>query len=157
MAIKYFFVLSFISVLFVSGVVQARCYSYEEAEAERVLRIHSELMVIGLNCQHRAAQIGFNPYQGYMKFTKRHEELLEHYENVLMRYYTHTGDPNPQKSLHNFRTSIANKISQDAAIRPDGFCNVYLDRIALAQQIDVNALRRWALNYPLSQPVCGVN
>ena len=30
----------------------ANCYSAAEAEAEQGIRVHSELMVIGLNCQH---------------------------------------------------------------------------------------------------------
>ena len=29
-----------------------QCYTHEEAEAEQGIRIHSELMVIALNCQH---------------------------------------------------------------------------------------------------------
>ena len=39
---------------FTEVVYAGACYSRKEAEAEQGIRIHSELMVIGLNCAHMA-------------------------------------------------------------------------------------------------------
>ena len=51
------------------------CYSKQEAEAEQGIRIHSELMVIGLNCQHMASANGNNLYLEHRKFTQKHADL----------------------------------------------------------------------------------
>ena len=59
----------------VSSFAAASCYTMEEAEAEQGIRIHSELMVIGLNCQHMKFSDGTNLYLEYREFTKEHENL----------------------------------------------------------------------------------
>lgn len=151
---RHFYIVFLFFVLF-STQAFAVCYTSEEAEAERVLRIHTELMVIGLNCQHQAAALGFNPYEKYKQFTNRNAALFSHYETVMERYFLHNGDVYPQKAFHEFRTSLANDISKDAAIRPDGFCNAYAQRIRFAEGLDALSLQKWALNYPLSKPICG--
>ena len=73
-------------VMFLSFGAQARCYSQAEAEAEQGIRIHSELMVIGLNCQHMGARHGQNLYPMYREFTARHGKLLAQYETLLMNF-----------------------------------------------------------------------
>jgi len=56
-----------------AGSAQAKsCYSQAEAEAENAIRIHSELMVIGLNCQHMTPRGWKNFYQEYREITARH-------------------------------------------------------------------------------------
>ena len=44
-----------------------QCYTQEEAEAEQGIRIHSELMVIALNCQHMTPKGWKNFYQQYQE------------------------------------------------------------------------------------------
>lgn len=135
------------------------CYSRTEAEAEQGIRIHSELMVIGLNCAHMMDANGKNLYAEHRKFTARHADLFATYEKILMKHMQRFGDKNPESSLNTLRTQFANKISHDAAsMRPDIFCRQYGPRIEKAAQMDQMQLRKWAATpfpgHPVSQPYC---
>ena len=140
-------------------IAAADCYSQKEAEAEQGIRIHSELMVIGLNCAHMADANGNNLYLEHKKFTNKHNDLFARYEKILMDHMRKNGDRNPDKSMHTLRTSFANKISGDAAkMRPDIFCNTYASRIEKATKMDKTSLRKWATlqfeGHPVSKPLC---
>ncbi len=139
---------------------QAKCYSQEQAEADQGIRIHSELMVIGLNCQHMGKRAGQNLYGQYRQFTSNHANLFERYESILMDFFQAEGGANPEAMLNALRTKYANKISEDvAAMRPDVFCARYAPRIITAAELNDTALRKWAAtiydSHPLSYPVCG--
>ena len=141
------------------AVFAAGCYSPREAEAEQGIRIHSELMVIGLNCAHMADANGNNLYLEHKKFTAKHEDLFATYEKILMEYMQKNGSRNAEKSLHKLRTEFANKISNDVAVmRPDIFCKTFSIRIEKATKMDRTTLRKWAATpyeeYPVSQPLC---
>jgi hypothetical protein len=136
------------------------CYSSREAEAEQGIRIHSELMVIGLNCAHMADANGNNLYNEHRKFTNKHAELFATYEKILMDHMKKGGDSNPESSLNTLRTKFANKISNDVAtMRPDIFCRHYAPRIESASKMDHVQVRKWAAtpfpSHPVSLPVCG--
>lgn len=152
-----------LSFLLVFSMVQqsyaGACYSAREAEAEQGIRIHSELMVIGLNCAHMADANGNNLYLEHKKFTAKHSSLFEKYESILMEYMRRNGEKSPEKSLHLLRTQFANKISTDAAqMRPDIFCRTYSGRIEKASKMDKETIRKWAATHykghPLSKPIC---
>lgn len=149
----------FAIALILSTQASARqCYTPTEFEAEQGLRIHSELMVISLNCQH-VNHVNGNLYMQYKDFTRRHSNLISAYEQTLKDYFTLTGEPNPEKAINDLRTSLANRISNDAArMKPNVFCKAYGDRIIKALQMDRNKLRRWAATpfegYPVSRPIC---
>ncbi len=137
----------------------AKCYNQKEVEAEQGVRILSELMVIGLNCQHLTPRGQENLYNQYKKFALKHEALFSGYENTLLRFYRSEGTPNPESHLHQVRTDVANKISKDAAVmRPDAFCKAYAPRIAKANQMPEPKIRRWAQTifpgHPLSRNSC---
>lgn len=55
---KYFMLAFILLGLTSASSFAASCYRAGEAEAEQGIRIHSELMVIGLNCQHMATANG---------------------------------------------------------------------------------------------------
>ena len=74
----------FFAVAFPNASIAGSCYTPREAEAEQGIRIHSELMVIGLNCAHMADANGNNLYLEHKKFTSKHAELFETYETILM-------------------------------------------------------------------------
>lgn len=156
---RFFFILSFI-FMFLPVTVEARsCYQPQEAEAEQGIRIHSELMVIGLNCAHMANANGNNLYAEHKKFTKKHEELFSTYERILITFLKQAGDKSPEKSLHLLRTKFANKISNDAAeMRPDIFCKTFSPRIEEVTKMDKESLRKWAAtpfpSHPVSKPLC---
>ncbi|MCD8520233.1 MAG: hypothetical protein LRY57_02860 [Alphaproteobacteria bacterium] len=158
MRLVLFAILSF--VLATSPAYASSCYMAQEAEAEQGIRIHSELMVIGLNCQHMAsAGPGRNLYQAYREFTSRHLTLFETYEKILLASFKKSGDPRPVDKLNDMRTGFANKISNDAAkMRPDMFCQRYAPRIQKASMMTETDVRRWAAtifpSHPVSKPVC---
>lgn len=142
----------------ISNTVSAQCYSKAEAEADQGIRIHSELMVIGLNCQSIGARHGLNLFGDYRQFTTDHADLFSRYEDILMGFYTKNGTQ-PKKSLHDLRTNYANKISKVAAgSRPDIFCARNAARIDKAKAMDRQTLRRWAStlypSHPVSYPLC---
>ncbi|MCK5374203.1 MAG: hypothetical protein KAJ40_02865 [Alphaproteobacteria bacterium] len=135
------------------------CYTLAESEAEQGIRIHSELMVIGLNCAHMADANGNNLYMEHKKFTAKHEELFATYEKIIMNYLQRNGNKSPEKALHSMRTQFANKISNDVAtMRPDIFCKTYVQRIEKASKMDDGTLRKWAATkfpgHPVGQPLC---
>jgi hypothetical protein len=135
------------------------CYSDREAEAEQAIRIHSELMVIGLNCQHRTPPNEKNYYLQYKEFTASHGPLFASYETRLIDYFKRAGYKNAEGELNQLRTQFANKISGDAAkMRPDLFCNYYAPRIPKVRTMTNAQIQKWASTFyrahPLSQPIC---
>jgi hypothetical protein len=135
------------------------CYTKEEAEAEQGLRIHSELMVIGLNCQHVSSAEEKNLYVQYREFASEHAELFVDYEEKLMQYFKKQGLKDPEAALNTLRTEFANKISYGVArMRPDVFCSRYSPRITKVAGIGHDAVRQWAStlyeSHPVSRPLC---
>ena len=155
--------LRFLSVLllafFISHSAMAKCYSFAEAEAEQGIRIHSELMVIGLNCQHLGPRDRKNLYAQYKEFTQKHASLIRGYENTLINFFKQSGKSDPERAMHDMRTNFANKISKDAAtMRPDAFCSYYAPRIPRAAKMNDVQVRGWASTFypghPTSQALC---
>lgn len=152
------FALFFIFLFVLSTPVMANCYSAEEAEAEQGIRIHSELMVIGLNCQHMTPRGWKNFYQQYREITAMHEDLFSGYEQTLINYFSRNGS-GAEGKMHDLRTGFANKVSTDAAqMRPDIFCATYAPRIPKVAQMSRHELKQWAVStsrtQPLTQSVC---
>ena len=153
--------LSFVFLL-PSTVFAGACYNSREAEAEQGIRIHSELMVIGLNCAHMSSSNGSNLYSEHKKFTSKHHKLFETYEVILMDHMRSNGTKNPEKSIHRLRTEFANKISNDAAkMRPDIFCKTFSSRIEKANKMNKRSFRKWAATsfkgHEVSKPLCGAS
>lgn len=132
------------------------CYTQAEAEAEQGIRIHSELMVIGLNCQHMTPRGWKNIYAQYRDITNRNATLIAGYERTLINYYQQAGARNPERSLHDLRTEMANKVSKDAArMRPDVFCANFAERIPKVANMTSADFRHWAASaHNASIPMC---
>lgn len=151
--------IALLAVLVPSVSFAASCYSKSEAEAEQGIRIHSELMIIGLNCQHMGQRIGMNLYGDYRIFTARHGNLFANYEQSLLDFFRRRGDAKPEASLNTLRTGFANKISEDvASMRPDVFCASYAQRMEHIKNMSEKQLRDWASTpfqgHPVSYPIC---
>ncbi|PJB71772.1 MAG: hypothetical protein CO093_04490 [Alphaproteobacteria bacterium CG_4_9_14_3_um_filter_47_13] len=153
--------LSFLILVFGAGAsfAASTCYTRAEAEAEQGLRIHSELMVIGLNCIKMNLNDGTNLYRRYNEFTKENIDIFSGYEGRMLEYFKRRGDKNPEASLNTLRTLMANNISNSAArMRPDQFCNRYAGRIFKASSMDHDTLKKWAStiypSHPVSNPIC---
>jgi hypothetical protein len=143
----------------VPGERSRRCYSAAEAEAEQGIRIHSELMVIALNCQHMTPPGWQNFYMQYQRITNRNASLIAGYEETLINYFALAGRPNPERAFHDMRTDFANKVSRDAArMRPDIFCSQYAPRIPKVDKMSTDQIKSWAADLrsgpPLTQAIC---
>lgn len=139
--------------------VAAGCYTPREVEAEQAIRIHSELMVIGLTCIRMPG--GMNMYQQYQSFTQKNQALLASYEVDLIGYYQRAGYANPERQLHTLRTNMANQISEHAiTMSTSTFCQSYGPRISKALAMDKAKFQRWAQHSyagsPTSKPLCRV-
>jgi hypothetical protein len=155
------FLFALFVALFISTPAMAgpSCYTMPEAEAEQGIRIHSELMVIGLNCQHLYKANGQNLYGAYRNFTSKNIKLFADYERNLMEYFRRTGEPNPEAKLNDMRTVFANKIANDSArMRPDQFCKAFSSRIEKASAMSQSDIKKWAATFypshPTSRPIC---
>lgn len=160
---KIFLLTAFIFLGFLfspAALAGAACYSNAEAEAEQGIRIHSELMVIGLNCQHMTPRGWKNFYQQYREITARHAGLFSGYEQTLIAYHQRNGaGGGAERKVHDMRTSFANKVSTDIArMRPDVFCATYSPRIPKTAQMSQAEIRQWAAStatpHRLSRPLC---
>ncbi len=152
------FLFIFVVLLLVASSSANACYTDREIEAEQGVRIHSELMVIGLTC--KAFSGGSQRFNQYQNFSNRHADLISFYEENLISYYAKEGFSNPEQKLHELRTTMANDISEHAVtMSVMSFCNSFGDRIDKASMMDRSGVREWA-NYMwrkgvLSEPVCG--
>ncbi len=90
----------------------SNCYKQAEFEAEQAVRIHTELMVIGLTCIRMPQFSGL--YSKYQKFTAKNSKAISSYENVLISYFKRRNFKAPTKQLHNLRTVLSNHLSQKA-------------------------------------------
>jgi hypothetical protein len=138
---------------------EQKCYSDAEAEADQGIRIHSELMVIGLNCQVIGKRFGDDLYGTYRKFTADHANLFGGYEETLINHFKKEGAANPVSNLNELRTRYANKISDEAAdMRPDIFCSNYAKRVKQAATMKEPEIKKWAgtiyPSHPVSRPLC---
>lgn len=133
------------------------CYTAQEFEAEQGIRIHSELMVIGLTCMKMPQ--GTQMYLKYQDFTQKNKGLLAQYEKELIAHYRREGAAKPEIKLHTLRTTLANQISMHAvSMSVSNFCQRFSQRIDQALAMDSGRLRRWAQQpwpgSPTSRPVC---
>lgn len=133
------------------------CYTASEFEAEQGLRIHSELMVIGLTCAKMPQ--GQALYSKYQAFTRKNQRLISGYETSMISYFRKTGVPDPEATLHTFRTTLANGISKHAvSMSTSSFCKNFGTRIDKALAMDQQKLRSWAQHVwpqtPTQRPKC---
>lgn len=137
----------------VAGSTKAQaCYTAREFEAEQGIRIHSELMVIGLTCIKMPE--GEELYNKYQQFTQKNADLIAGYETDLINHYSSEGVADPEMKLHTLRTDMANDISDKAiSMSPLTFCEKYSSHIDQALAMDQAKLRRWAQHAWPDQPV----
>jgi len=148
----------FLIAFLITTSAQANCYNAAQLEAEQGLRIHSELMVIALNCQHLQVN-GASLYKQYEGFTQKNLGLIAGYEQTMRGVFQGEGHAKPEVELNTFRTALANRIANEAVrLQPNVFCKAYGSRIVQANAMDREQFRRWAQTvfpaYPLTRPIC---
>ncbi|MDD3287951.1 MAG: hypothetical protein PHX43_02975 [Alphaproteobacteria bacterium] len=104
------------------------CYSASEAEAEHLLRLHSELMVITVTCKQ--SSIGQDLVAAYTGFTRDNLDALRKAEHTMIEYYKNNYKGNGISHLDKLRTRLGNEFGQHIAnsSAPE-FCAQRRDRV----------------------------
>lgn len=90
--------------------VAGECLPREEANADMLMKLHTELMQSSLAC----AQTYADPtlYDQYRAFTARNEEMLTEAEERLVRHFNATEGGDGPALFDEYRTALANEESQ---------------------------------------------
>lgn len=105
------------------------CYSQAEVEAEQLLRLHSELMVITVTCKYGSQAQSL--VGSYTDFTKKNIAVLREAEHTMMAYYEKHGGAGTEK-LDTLRTRLGNEFGQRIAeMSAPKFCEEYRDKVVL--------------------------
>ncbi|WP_207457800.1 hypothetical protein [Azospirillum sp. SYSU D00513] len=139
----------------------AACYSPEEHAAEQLLRMHTEMMVVGLKCQ--TLMPDRKPFSLYQDFTIKHRALVSNSEAAMIAHFKKQGG-NATRAFDTFRTELANESSRRAAVIGEQlFCGTFIDRSKAATQLTPEDLRTLTgdeknagLMHISTKPLCGV-
>ena len=134
------------------------CYTPSEFQAEQGLRLHTELMVIGLKCQDGYKEK--DPFGAYRDFTRLQKTVLSAWEKRLIEYFRRSGGGNPTARFDTFRTTLANDVSRRATtIGNTDYCEIMVPLAAQAAALSEADLRRLVDDDKLVrlpyQPICG--
>jgi len=116
------------------------CYSPAELQAEQLLRLHSELMVITVTC--RQSSSGDNLVPAYTGFTKRNISSLHEAEQTLIRYFkVHFGGSGIDR-LDQLRTRLGNEFGlQIAHVSAPVFCADRRDKVMSYYQANADEIQ----------------
>lgn len=107
---------------------ESQCYSPTELQAEQLLRLHSELMVITVTCAQSST--GDNLVPMYTGFTRANLPALHAAEQTMMHYYKLNFDGAPVDHLDRLRTRLGNEFGQKIAdISAPEFCRQFRDKV----------------------------
>lgn len=120
---------------------KAPCYAPAEFEAEQAIRLHTEMMVVGLTCQHMDVAGQPSLFAQYKLFTLHNSKQVERWEKALIAYYKRTVKGNPNRAFDTFRTRLANETSQRAiALTTPVFCAEHVPAVQKAMATDLGEL-----------------
>jgi hypothetical protein len=135
------------------------CYSAAEYDAEQAVRLHTELMVIGLTCN--AIEADRKLFSKYQQFTTKNRASLMNWEKVLIGHFREIDKSNPTRKFDDFRTVVANEIAQRSALlTPPVFCQTHSDIVDQALALSDSDLKRYLSDGKNGEigvaPPCGV-
>jgi hypothetical protein len=108
----------------------AACYNAAEQNAEQLVRLHSQLMVITLSCRTTATGVPLPPLYG--NFTNTNINTIKAAEQTLMQWHRAHGKGGAAQ-MDKIRTTFSNDFSQKLAkMSPTGFCAQYRDYVQTA-------------------------
>jgi len=106
------------------------CYTADEFEAEQAIRLHTELMVIGLTCQSMDVPGKPSLFARYRQFTDTHQNLIRGWEKTMVGHFKRTQKGNSTRGFDTFRTRLANETSQRAiALSTPVFCATHAPQV----------------------------
>lgn len=101
------------------AVAAPSCPSLSESEAQQAIKMHTELMVIGLSCLRE----GVSAFGHYQRFTNAHATAIRGYEATMIGYMKKNYPDNPTKRFDKLRTDLANELAQSVVkVSPETFC-----------------------------------
>ena len=145
-----------------SGPATPACYNRSEYAAEQMMRLHTEMMIVGLTC--RTVTPDKKPFDLYQDFSVKNRAMLSNSEASLIAFYKRSGGGNATRQFDMFRTELANEISRRAAtIGIPQYCANFVDRSAVAKDLTPDDLRTLTtdekgagLMHLASRPLCDV-
>jgi hypothetical protein len=138
--------------------VNLNCYTPDQLQAEQLLRLHSELMVITVTC--KTGSNGQDLGAAYGNFTKKHITALHGAEQTMIAYYKTNAKGNALDHLDRLRTTLANEFGQKSAdMSSTNFCAQYRDKVVKYDNIDgadvQNEVQRMVIAERSYVPACG--
>jgi hypothetical protein len=136
------------------------CYNRKEHAAEQMVRLHTELMVIGLTCQTVFPE--HDTFRKYQEFTIKNKPILTDAEGSLIGHFKRTGAGAAR--FDTFRTELANEISRRVGVIGSySYCQQFIPRANNALAMPANDLKTLAsdekeagLMHLGSRPLCDV-
>lgn len=138
------------------------CYSRSEHAAEQLIRLHTEMMVVGLTCQSVVPDQ--NPFGKYHEFTVKNRAAISASEGLLIAHFRKTKSGNATRNFDTYRTELANEVSRRSATIGVGvYCSELVDRVKNAVSLtpeDIRILtsdeKTAGLMHLSSRPLCDV-
>lgn len=104
------------------------CYAPEQARAEQLLRLHSELMVITATCKQASDGQGLPAF--YAAFTRKNLGTLKGAEKTMTAFFKSTQKGSPLEALDRLRTKLGNEFGEKiAAASAPAFCEAYRNKV----------------------------
>lgn len=143
------------------GLKAPACYSRAEHAAEQTIRMHTEMMVVGLSC--REVMPEHKPFDLYQSFTVKNRATISGSEAALMKFFNKNGG-NGTRQFDTFRTELANEISRRAAtIGTANYCQTFVERSKVANDLNAAELKTLTsdpanagIMHLASRPLCDV-
>ena len=138
------------------------CYNRAEHAAEQTIRMHTEMMVVGLACQQ--VYPDKKPFNLYQDFTIKNRSLISNSEAAMIDHFRKRSGGNATRQFDMFRTELANEISRRAATIGTGlYCANFVDRSKAAMDLTADDIRvltadekSAGLMHLSSKPLCDV-
>lgn len=133
------------------------CFSSDLVNAEQIVRLHSELMVVMLTC--RQSHDGRSLRTAYSNFTNKNLKYIREAEQGMMAFYREEGVANPEGKVDKMRTVLANEYAQQAADESLArFCERRADKVVQAATWSTTQLQSeletLAARYSTDVPSC---
>lgn len=131
------------------------CYTQEEFEAEQAIRLHTEMMMVGLTCRNVVP--GKDLFQNYGAFTSKHRTSIQQAEKVLQAHFRKRGGGAHQ--FDTFRTELANHSSRRAAtLTSQHYCDYLAPNALAAPDVPPEQIRKLVSDDAVlrlsSRPLC---
>jgi hypothetical protein len=128
----------------------AACYNDSEFEADRGLRLHSDIEVIMLTCRYSTT--GEDLRKVYAKFLQANVKTIKGWENVIARTYAGTGGSR-NEVIDNFRTKLANQKGNEAAkMGPKPFCKEWADYVPFIASLNAKQIMDYVREPDTTRP-----